>query len=504
MKTFALILFTSISITLFTIPSHSQALRPDDPIVAALDSLDVLKFFQTSKFSADREKLNVYKFAPDSIPSYPEETYRKRMAKIDALSPFDLVYNDAVRPYIDMYAKKKRTLTSRMLGLAQLYFPLYEEKLAKYNMPLELKYLSIIESALNPTAKSKAGACGPWQFMYRTGLMYNLNVNSYVDERCDPELATEAACKYLKYLHGLYNDWNLALAAYNAGPGNVNKAIRRAGGKVDYWAIREYLPLETQGYVPAFIAVNYVMSYHKEHNIFPTQPKYFNYEIDSVYITANVTFEQVSNIVNVPVSDLQFLNPMYVKGVIPGSAKPYPLNIPKKAVGDFMANESLLYKAIENTVIAKVDSSASPNLISDPTAEVAVVPTSKKQIAYTVQKGEYISLIARKFQVKVSEIMEWNNLKSETLYPGQKVTIFSDEPIPVNATATVVKTNNPPASSTISSAAKPAYKYYTAKSGDTLSKIASKYNVSISQIMQWNNLKSKNVAVGQKFKIKVG
>jgi len=500
MKTFALIFFCSISSLLFILPAKSQALRPDDPIVAALDSLDVLKFFQSSKFSTDREKLNIYKFEPDSIPSYPEDTYRKRMAKIDALSPFDLVYNDAVRPYIDMYSKKRRSLTSRMLGLAQLYFPLYEEKLTKYNMPLELKYLSIIESALNPTAKSKAGASGPWQFMYQTGLMYNLNVNSYVDERCDPEMATEAACKYLKYLHGLYNDWNLALAAYNAGPGNVNKAIRRAGGKVDYWAVRPYLPLETQGYVPAFIAVNYVMSYYKEHNIFPTQPKYFHYEIDSVYITANVTFDQVSKIVSVPVEDLKFLNPMYIKGVIPGSARPYPLNLPKKAVGDFMANERLLYQALEKTVVvAKVDSSSS-HTASDPNAEVATIPTSTKKVVYTVQKGEYISLIARKFQVKVSEIMEWNNLKAEGLYVGQKITVYSNEPIPVVAAVTPPKT----AASSTTSGGKPAYKYYTAKSGDTLSKIASKYGVSITQIMQWNNLKSKNVAIGQKFKIKAG
>lgn len=502
MKTFALIILTSLSSLLFLVPAQSQSIRPDDPIMAALDSLDVLKFFQTSKFSADREKLNVYKFSPDSIPNYPEDIYRKRMAKIDALSPFDLVYNDAVRPYIDMYAKKKRTLTSRMLGLAQLYFPLYEEKLAKYNMPLELKYLSIIESALNPTAKSRAGASGPWQFMYGTGLMYNLNVNSYVDERCDPELATEAACKYLKYLHSLYNDWSLALAAYNAGPGNVNKAIRRAGGQMDYWAVRPYLPLETQGYVPAFIAVNYVMNYHKEHNIFPTQPKYFNYEIDSVYITSNVTFAQISKIIDVPIEDLQFLNPMYVKGVIPGSAKPYPLNLPKKAVGDFMVNEKLLYQAVEKAVIAKTDTSSQNNAVSDPVAEVTEVPIAKKQIAYTVQKGEYISLIARKFQVKVSEIMEWNNLKSESLYAGQKITVYSNEPVPINSTATVVKTTTP--ASAASSSVKPAYKYYTAKSGDTLSKIASKYNVSVSQIMQWNNLKSKNVSIGQKFKIKVG
>lgn len=495
MKRLTLTILTSLSLFLLFIPARSQSIRPDDPIMAALDSLDVLTFFQSSKFSSDREKLNIYKFAPDSIPSYPEDAYRKRMAKIDALSPFDLVYNDAVRPYIDMYAKKKRTLTSRMLGLAQLYFPMYEEKLSKYNMPLELKYLSIIESALNPTAKSKAGASGPWQFMYRTGLMYNLNVNSYVDERCDPEMATEAACKYLKYLHSLYNDWSLALAAYNAGPGNVNKAIRRAGGKMDYWSVRPYLPLETQGYVPAFIAVNYVMSYYKEHNIFPTQPKYFNSEIDSVYIKANVSFSQISKIINVPVEDLRFLNPMYIKDLVPGSAKPYPLNLPRKAVGDFMVNERMLYETIEKTLVAKTDSANTP-VIDDPGSEVAVTPSSKKQLQYTVIKGDYISLIARKFQVKVSEIMEWNNLKSETLYAGQKLTVYSDEPMPV--TATVASTPKPVSTGT------PTYKYYTIRQGDTLYKISQKYGVSISQIMQWNNMKSKTLIAGKKLKIKVG
>lgn len=474
------------------------ALRPDDPIVAALDSLDVLKFFQESKFSADREKLNIYKFAPDSIPVYPEDIYRKRMAKIDAISPFPLVYNDAVRAYIDLYAKKRRSLTSRMLGLAQLYFPMYEEKLAKYNMPLELKYLSIIESALNPTAKSKAGAGGLWQFMYRTGLMYNLEVNSYVDERFDPELATEAACKYLKYLHSLYNDWGLALAAYNAGPGNVNKALRKSGGATDYWSVRPFLPTETQGYVPAFIAVNYIMSYHKEHNIFPAQPKYFNYEIDSVHVRTNVTFDQISNLVNVPVEDLRFLNPMYVKNLIPGSAKPYPLNLPKKAVGTFVANEKVLYQEIEKVVVQN-ENKPTDAVVSDVINETEKNPTETKKITYTVQKGEYISMLARKFQVKVSDILEWNNLKSETLYIGQKLTIFSNEPVAPQPAPEVVKTNtNQGANSS------PQYKYYTIKSGDTLYGIASKYKVSVADIMKWNNLKSKTIAVGQKLKIKVG
>ncbi len=488
-----------IATFLFLIPfqTRAQELRPDDPIAAALDSLDLIKFFQNTNFSADREKLNIYKFAPDSIPEYPEDVYRKRMAKLDALSPFGLVYNESVRAYIDLYAKKRRTLTSRMLGLSQLYFPMYEEKLANHGLPLELKYLSIIESALNPTAKSKAGAGGLWQFMYRTGVSYNLNVNSYVDERFDPEMSTEAACRLLKNLHGMYKDWALALAAYNAGPGNVNKAIRRAGGVMDYWAIRPYLPQETQGYVPAFIAVTYVMSYHREHNIFPTQPKYFNYEIDSVFITANVTFEQVSKIVSVPIEDIRFLNPMYLKGVIPGSARPYPLYLPRKAVGEFMANERLLYESLEKTVVAQTDTTSKPG--ADAVEEVAEVPTETKKVIYTVQKGEYISLIARKFQVKVSEIMEWNSLKSETLFIGQKLTIYSNEPV-VQSLPPV--TPKPTPAPTQTAAAQ--YKYYTVKSGDTLYGIASKYKVTVADIMKWNNLKSKTINVGQKIKIKVG
>src|SRR5690606_25549179 len=181
---------------------------------------------------------------------YSEEEIKKRIEKLDALSPFSLQYNASVKSFIDVYAKKRRNLVSRMLGLSQLYFPMFEEKLAKHNLPLELKYLAIVESALNPTATSRVGAKGLWQFMYRTGLMYGLQANSYVDDRSNPELATEAACRYLKYLHGLYNDWNLALAAYNAGPGNVNKAVRRAGGSTDYWEVRAYMPTETQNYVP--------------------------------------------------------------------------------------------------------------------------------------------------------------------------------------------------------------------------------------------------------------
>lgn len=481
------------------IPMQYAQIRSDDPIVEMLDSLDLVRFFKQNDFSSKRADLNIYNFKVDDVPDYSEEEYRKRFEKLDALSPFSLQYNPSVKSFVELYAKKRKNLVSRMLGLGELYFPLFEEKLAKHNIPLELKHLAIVESALNPTATSRVGAKGLWQFMYRTGLMYGLHANSYVDERSDPELATEAACRYLKYLHGLYNDWNLALAAYNAGPGNVNKAIRRAGGSTDYWVVRAYLPQETQNYVPAFIAVVYVMHYHKEHNIFPVEPKYFNYEIDSVYIKKNISFDQIVNLINVPKEDLAFLNPMYIKGVIPGSAKPYPLWLPKKYIGDFLANEDKLYVA--QMPVSKDTSGQKAIEVNVPSS----IDTGTTRIDYVVKKGEYISLLAKRYQVRVTDIMDWNKLSSQTLYVGQKLLLYvkNDDLIAAQKEMNqVIPVVEQPKLNPTPPPAK--YKYYTIKSGDTLYKIASMYKVSVADIMKWNNLKSKNIRAGAKLKIKVG
>ena len=489
------ILLVFLALTPFTLLAQ---IRNDDPVVEMLDSLDLVRFFRNNKFTADRNTQNIYNFREDEIPEYTEEEYRKRIEKLDVISPFSLQYNPSVKMFIDLYAKKRRSLCSRMLGLSQLYFPLYEEKMAKYNIPLELKYLSIVESALNPTATSRVGAKGLWQFMYRTGLMYGLQANSYVDDRSDPELATEAACKYLKYLHSLYNDWNLALAAYNAGPGNVNKAIRRAGGSNDYWVVREFLPQETQSYVPAFIAVVYVMTYHKEHNIFPVEPKYFNYEIDSVYIHKNVSFKQISELIDVPYEDVKFLNPMYIKDLIPGASKPYPLWLPKKFVGDFLANESKLYAPpVPNDTIQKV--TPGTNLVDIPAPD-----TARVRVDYVVQKGEYISLLAKRYQVRVTDIMEWNKLTTQTLNINQKLVIYAEKGVVASLQKQSINTPvkeqpqlNPPSPQV-------KYKYHTIQSGDTLYKIAAKYNVTVADLMKWNNLKSKTIHAGSKLKIKIG
>jgi len=275
-------------------------LIPDNPVAAMLDSLANSRFFNFDD-SCDIF-YNKYNFSEEYIPSYDDSTYRTRIKILDDKSPFDLVYNQDVRSFIELYAIKKRKLTARILGLAKLYFPYFEAQLDKFGLPLELKYLAVAESALNPVATSPAGAKGIWQFMYYTGKQYDLEVTSYIDERNDPYKSTIAACRHFIDLYNIYNDWTLVIAAYNCGAGNVNKAIRRAGGETNFWKIRQFLPAETQSYVPAFIAVNYVMNYAKEHNIYPIMPKITHYQIDTVQIKQLITFKQISEVINIPIS----------------------------------------------------------------------------------------------------------------------------------------------------------------------------------------------------------
>ena len=291
-----------------TLAKDTAGIFADDPIAYMLDSLSRLKFFDKLTLQITPNK---YGFPLDSVPDYSDSIYSMRLAKLDAESPFDLVYNNAVRNYIELYAVRKRAMVSRMLGMTQLYFPIVEEILDKHKMPLELKYLAIVESALNPSARSRCGAVGLWQFMYGTGKMMGLKISSYVDERCDPYKSTEAACEYLQFLYDMFGDWQMVLAAYNSGPGSVSKAIRRSGGKTTYWEIRPYLPRETQGYVPAFIAVNYVMTHAEEHNLYPAVPRMTFADVDTVNIKKELSFQQIAKVLGMPVEDIQYLNPCY-------------------------------------------------------------------------------------------------------------------------------------------------------------------------------------------------
>lgn len=510
-------MFINASVVLATPPDSTLKLIKDDPIVAAMDSLASSKILSSVLYCPS---VNV---GDDTAPYFDEATYRKRMAKLDAASPFDLVYNDAVRAYIDLYAVRKRTISKKMLGLSQNYFPLFEEKLASFNLPLELKYLAIVESALNPTIRSRVGATGLWQFMYGTGKMFGLNTSSYVDDRCDPYKSTVAACRYFTYLYGIYNDWSLVLAAYNSGPGNVNKAIRRSGGGRTYWEIRDYLPKETQGYVPAFIAVNYVMNYADEHNLKAIVPPINHVEMDTVHVKHEVSLKQISDILDVPYEDLRYLNPSYLLGIIPYTGEPSALVLPRAKIAAFVNNERAIYDYADRAKPSRgysVTTASNTNKGSVASPYAAGAGNITKY--HTVKRGESIGGIAAKYHTTTTQIRKWNGMKSNTVHSGQKLVVKKTAGAPApkveepkkeepkedkpenNNTETVGdKTTTPavkaPAPVKPTTTAK--YTYYTVRSGDTLNKIAGKYRVSVTQLKQWNGLKSTNLKIGQKLKV---
>lgn len=475
--------------TFATPPQDTGKIFIDDPIASVLDSLMQLKFFEPL---AKPYKTSKYNFSPDSIPCYDESVYEQRMVKLDVQSPFDFVYNPQVRQYIDMYAYKKRNSVSKMLGMSQLYFPLFEEELEKHNLPLELKYLPIIESALNPTARSRAGATGLWQFMYGTGKLYNLKVTSYVDERSDPYKSTVAACEYLSFLYDMFGDWQIVIAAYNCGPGNINKAIRRAGGKASYWEIRPYLPRETQGYVPAFIAATYVMSYAAEHNLYEYEPMKNFFQVDTIKIKQQISFPQIASLMDITVEELKFLNPQYKRSVIPYTeGEKNALVLPNSKIGNFITNEQAIYNYIKN------DSSLAK-----------MMPAKDRMKVITVKQGERMNTIANRYKCTVGDIMIWNNLRSAKMKAGQKLTLYIPANGQLDNNKTVVQKTvqqkNPQSSTVTKTVAMTdeKYKYHTIKNGDSLWILSQTYNVTIDDLRQWNNLgKNYMLHPGQKLKV---
>jgi membrane-bound lytic murein transglycosylase D len=353
------------------------------------------------------------KDTPDSIS---DATYRLRLSKMPCL--MEMPFNNTVRSFIELYTVRKRRQVEYMLGMSDYYFPIFEQVLGANNLPLELKYLPIIESALNTTIVSRMGAAGLWQFMIPTGRMYGLEVNSLVDERLDPVKATYAAAKYLKDLFSIYGDWHLVIAAYNCGPGNVNKAIRRAGGKRDYWAIYPFLPAETRGYVPIFIAANYSMYYATEHNICKATVK-MPVITDTIMVHERIHLEQIASVLNLPIEQVRLLNPQYRKDIIPGNIKPYSLCLPLNYANDFIDN-------YDNIIAYKADS-----LINNRRAEIEILqrpqvtPASYGRVTYhKVKSGQTLSHIADKYGVSVSKIKKWNNLRNSMIRPGQRLKII--------------------------------------------------------------------------------
>lgn len=346
--------------------------------------------------------------------TYSDEVYIERMQKLPYA--MEMPYNKIVRNLIEFYAKRHNQV-EYMLGIGETYyFPIFEAALSKYNVPLELKYLPVIESALNAKAVSKAGAGGLWQFMVSTGRMYGLEVNSLVDERCDPIKATDAAARYLRDLYRIYQDWHLVIAAYNCGPGNVAKATRYAGGgKKDYWQIYPYLPRETRSYVPIFIAANYIMNYYSYHNMCPAQPT-VTVATDTLMINNRIHLQQVSDILNISMDELRFLNPEYRQDIIPGNIKPYPLVLPYNQVGAYIDHKDTisLHRAAELI----------PQRIRVDPAGDNVEPSSGGNLTYyKVRSGDTLGAIASRHHVTVSQIKKWNGLRSATIRPGQRLKI---------------------------------------------------------------------------------
>ncbi|NDV66444.1 lytic transglycosylase domain-containing protein [Bacteroides sp. 224] len=406
---------------LFTTQVKGQDVNEDIPLPEGMtfpmDSL--LSDWRVRTFIVSDEDCNTSKVNPE----FPDSVYIDRLSRIPTI--MEMTYNEVVRKFIDTYNVRLRNQVSLMLASSNFYMPIFEEALDAYGLPIELKYLPIIESALNPSAVSRAGASGLWQFMIKTGQIYGLSSNSLVDERRDPIKSTWAAARYLKDLYDIYKDWNLVIAAYNCGPGNVNKAIRRSGGKTDYWEIYEYLPRETRGYVPAFIAANYVMTYYCNHNICPMETN-IPADTDTLQITRKLHFEQISDLCNISVDQLASLNPQYKNHIIPGDSKPYTLRLPHNQICAFISNQDSIYahRADElfknrRTVDVKASQASSSRRTSSGSASA-----SGKLVYHKIRNGESLSTIATKYGVRVNDIMSWNNMRNNKIIAGKQLKIY--------------------------------------------------------------------------------
>lgn len=435
----------------------------------------------------------------DDVPT-SDEDYLQRLKALPTV--IEMPYNQVVRSYIDMYTQRRRTLVEEMLGLSLYYMPIFEQALEQEGLPLELKYLPVIESALNPDAVSRVGATGLWQFMLSTAKGLGLEVNSLVDERRDPIRSSELAAKYLKQLYEIYGDWSLAIASYNCGPGNVNKALRRAGGgKQDFWDIYYYLPKETRGYVPAFIAANYVMTYHNDHNIGNALAKR-PVLTDTIHITQRVHFDQISEVLGIPVEELRVLNPQYRRDEIPGDIRPYALTLPSKQVYSYIVSED----SIVNHNSAKY----ARRTTAVPGGEISDSETQLVVKYHKVKRGETLSIIARRYGVSVSTLKKWNGLRSSRLKTGQRLRINTyqrvakkEEPETVQEELAENKVEQPEEkpNTTVQQSVDVDTKYHTVRRGETLGLIAERYGVTVSRLKDWNDLRSNKIFVGQRLKV---
>ncbi len=458
-------------------------LSPEDYTAEVSDSL--LNIWYAHRMASDETE----EFDMDSVrfeSNVPDEVYIERLKKMNSF--ISLPYNDIVKNYIILYSEKMPTKMAHMLGLCQYYMPIFDETFNKHDLPEELKAMAIIESAMNPLAVSRAGAKGMWQFMYATAKMYGLHIDSFVDERMDPFKAADAAARYLQDAYEIFGDWNLAIASYNCGAGNVNKAIRRSGGKRAFWDIWPYLPRETRGYVPAFVGALYAMTYYKEHGIKPEAIE-MPIHVDTFKINKQLHLKQVAELTGAPLEELKNLNPQYRHDIIPGNSKEYILRLPYTYTNAFIEHEDSVYthkydEFFNPTTIKKIQDGA-----------------DGERIVYVVKNGDYLGRIASRNRCTVAQIKRWNGLKSNNIRVGQRLVIYRGGGGPSTSSSSSSTAAAAPSSSSSSTQSSTPTGTYTVKSGDTLSGIATRHGVTVNQLKQWNGLTSNNIRVGQKLKL---
>lgn len=482
-----------------TFKKDDVATRVDSLWMKELTSLDIY-----DDLTKDIQTINTDVTVDEELPT---ELLKQRLAAMNEKSPFDIEYNQGLENIIKSFLKNRKKSFSRLMALSEYYFPIFEDAFAKQNVPLEIKYLAVVESALNPKAVSKMGATGLWQFMYGTGKQYALKIDSYIDERSDPLKATAAASEYMTKMYNIFGDWELVLASYNSGPGNVTKAIRRSGGKTKYWDIRSFLPKETQGYVPAFLATMYLFEYHKEHGINPERAVVKNFETDTINIKNEMTFKQIADLLDMPQSQIQLLNPSYKLNVVPYyQGEQHFLRLPKDKIATFVSNENKIYDYVayqsqRKTLPAQLALKVAPKTRTF----VKEKPELAKDIQlYKIRKGDNLSAIAAKYDVNVADLKKWNNLKSNAVALGRTLKIKSNaDPIaknteeikstPVvdkNTETAIASTDNTEKSNTVN-------QEYIVAAGDNLGSIAKKFGTTVADLKDLNNLTSNNVGLGK-------
>ncbi len=472
-----------------------------DDLAACVDSLWLKELTNLDIYNNLTEDIQTINIDEKVDYELSTDLLKARLQAMDEKSPFHIEYNQGLENIIKSFLKNRKRSFERLMAVSEYYFPLFEEAFDKQNVPLEIKYLAVVESALNPKAVSRVGATGLWQFMYQTGKQYGLKIDSYVDERSDPLKASEAAAQYMKNMYAIFGDWDLVLASYNSGPGNVAKAIRRSGGQQNYWNIRKNLPKETQGYVPAFLATMYIYEYHKEHGIVPEKAPIKHFATDTVMIKRQMSFKQISELIDIPVAQLQVLNPSYRLNIVPAyKDQTHFLRLPQDKMAIFTSNESKIYAYVdkEASLREKPFQIVRPIVAQDSVNTFQKLAQAKVRY-YRVKRNDNLSTIAQKYDVKVEDLKKWNNIRGNKVAYGKNLKINGIETD--QSSTAVAKVELDKKGVQKDSAGVASASFYVVQKGDNLSAIAKKFNVTVAEIQEWNKLINNNVQLGASLQV---